>query len=98
MPSQLLRDAFSNHHIVLALLLAAVLSLQQRLTILVELDTRDHALRRVDTNGNRLAICLVTGDTLDMNYPLLTVDLNDLALPIVVMAANNHHLVIFADW
>ncbi len=51
----------------------------------------------MDTNGDGRAIRLVALDTFDVDHPLLTVDLGDLALPALVLAADNPDLVILAD-
>merc|ERR1719321_1208212 len=87
----------SCDNFVLALRFAAVLALQERLPVLVELDTSDDTLGRGNANRHCLAICLVTGHTLNMNDPLLAVDLYHFALAVMVVSTDNHHFVVFAD-
>jgi len=43
-------------------------------------------------------VCLVLGDTVDVDDPLLTVDGSDLALTALVEATGDKDLVILADW
>merc|ERR1719310_480769 len=82
---------------VLALRLAAVLPLKKRLAVLVELELRDDHLRWADANLHRLAVRLVASDALDVDNPLLAVDLRNLPLTVVVMAARDLNLVILAN-
>ena len=42
-------------------------------------------------------VCLVLGDTVDVDDPLLTVDGSDLALTALEGTTNDHDLVILAD-
>lgn len=51
----------------------------------------------MDTNGDRCAVRFVALNTVDVDDPLLTVYLRDLALPALVLAADNSDLVVFAD-
>jgi hypothetical protein len=51
----------------------------------------------VDTNGDRGTVEFLAGDTVDVDDPLLTVDLDDLALTALEGTTNNHNLVILAD-
>ena len=51
----------------------------------------------MDTDGNGRAIRFVALDTVDVDHPLLTVDLGDLALPTLVLSTDNPDLVVLAD-
>ena len=51
----------------------------------------------MDANGNRRAVRLVALNTVDVDHPLLTVHLGDLALPTLVLATNNSDLVVLAN-
>lgn len=64
-----------------ALLLAALLALQQRLAVLVHLELVDYHLGSVDTHVHGGAVDLVASHPLDVDYPLLAVHLEYLALP-----------------
>jgi hypothetical protein len=72
-------------------------ALQDGLTVLVELELGDDNLGGVDAQRNGLARGLVTGDTLDVDHVLETVDGSDLALTALVGATDNGDLVILAD-
>merc|ERR1719229_524897 len=54
-------------------------------------------LRGVDADGHRLAVRLVARHPLDVDAPLLAVDLRHLALAVVEVAAADHHLVVPAN-
>merc|ERR1719265_1666462 len=82
---------------VLSLLRATVLVLQESLAVLVQLDLGNHDLGRVDGNRDSLAVGLVTRHALDVDAPLLAVDLDYLPLAIVVVSAHDEHLVVLAD-
>lgn len=51
----------------------------------------------MDAQGNRGASGLLAGDTLDVDHVLETVDRGDLALLVLVAAADNLDLVVLAD-
>jgi hypothetical protein len=72
-------------------------TLQDLLTVLVELELGDDDLGGSDAEGNRLAVGLLAGDTLDVDDPLETVDGCDLALTALVAATDNGDLVVLAD-
>lgn len=79
--------------------LAAVLdALQYVLTILIELQLGNDDLRRVDTDGDRLAGGLVLGDTLDVDDVFETIDGGDLAFSALVGASDYDDFVVLADW
>jgi hypothetical protein len=63
----------------------------------VEFESGNDDIAGVDANGGRGSVRLVTSDTVDVNHPLLAVDLGDLAFPTLVLAAHDPDLIIFAD-
>lgn len=65
--------------------------------VLVQLDVDDNNVARVDANGDAGAIRLVALHTVDMDHPLLPVDLGDLSLTTFVLSPDNPDLVVFAD-
>ena len=65
--------------------------------VLVKLDASNYDVAGVDANGNSRAIRLVALDTVDVDHPLLTVNLGDLALPTLVLAPDNPYLIVLAD-
>ena len=65
--------------------------------VLVKLDASNYDVAGVDANGNSRAIRLVALDTVDVDHPLLTVHLCDLALPTLVLAPNDPNLIILAN-
>lgn len=77
--------------------LLAVLALEDRSAVSVELKGGDNDIRGVDANVGGRAVCLVAGDTLNVDYPLLAVDLGDLALPTLVFPADDADLIVLAD-
>jgi len=74
-----------------------VLALKDCPTILVELDRLDDNVARVNANGRGGAVGLVTMDTVDVDHPLLPVDLGNLALSSLVLSPHNQDLVVLAD-
>lgn len=78
-------------------LTAGLDALQDGLTVLVELQLGDDDVGGVDAQRDGLAGDLLTSDTLDVNHVLETVDGGDLALLVLVGAADNRDLVILAD-
>lgn len=77
--------------------LLAILALEDRSAVSVELKGGDNDIRGVDANVRGRAVCLVAGDTFNVDYPLLTVHLGDLALPTFVFPADDADLVVLAD-
>ena len=67
------------------------------LPVLVQLDRRDDDVAWVDANGNGCTVRLVALDAVDVDHPLLAVDLGDLALPTLVLAPNNPNLIVLTD-
>ena len=65
--------------------------------VLVQLDSCDDDIARVDANGYRLAVRLVALNTVNVDNPLLAVYLGNLALPALVLAADDPDLVILPD-
>lgn len=72
-------------------------ALQNRLTVLVDLELGDNDLGGVDGERDARAVGLLADDTLDVHTPLKTVDAGDLALTALVGAADNGDLVVLAD-
>lgn len=83
--------------LALVLLCIAVLSVENVLAVLVHLDLRDDAVARVNANRDRDLIGLLAIDALDVDYELLPVARQNLALALV-LAAHDAHLVVLADW
>lgn len=67
------------------------------LTVLVELKGGDDDLGGGDAEGNGLAVGFLTGDAVDVDDPLETVDSCDLALAALVGATDNGDLIVLAD-
>ena len=67
------------------------------LPVLVQLDRRDDDVAGVDANGDGCTVRLVALDAVDVDHPLLAVDLGDLALPTLVLAPNNPNLIVLTD-
>ena len=65
--------------------------------VLVQLDARNHDIAGVDTNGCSRSVGLVALYPVNMNHPFLPVYLGDLALPTLVLPANDPDLVILAN-
>ena len=65
--------------------------------VLVQLDGGNNNIAGMDTDGDGCTVRLVALDTVDMDHPLLTVYLGDLALPTLVLAPNNPYLVVLAN-
>lgn len=71
-------------------------ALKQALTVLVDLELGDLDLAGVDTDGDGLAVGLLTGDTLDVDDIFQAVDGDDLALTALVGATGDDDLVVFS--
>ena len=65
--------------------------------VLVQLKVDNDNVAWVDANGNGCTVRLVALDAVDVDHPLLTVDLGDLALPTLVFAPNNPNLIVLTD-
>lgn len=76
---------------------SAVLALEDGLAILVELSLGDDDVGGVDTDRDGGTVDLLAGDAVDVDNPLLTVDLDDLTLTALEGTTNNHDLVILAN-
>lgn len=68
-----------------------------RRAALVELEGGDDDLGGGDAEGDGLAVGLLTGDAVDVDDPLETVDSCDLALAALVGATDNGDLIVLAD-
>ena len=73
------------------------LALEDRTAVLVELERDNDDVGWVDADGSRRAVGLVPLDTVDVDDPLLAVDLGDLALTTLVLSAHNPDLVVLAN-
>lgn len=71
--------------------------LQNLLPVLVRLDLSDLEIRGRDTDGNTLAVTLLTGDALDVDDVFEAVDGDDFAFAAFVAAAFDDYFVVFAD-
>ena len=69
------------------------LALQEVLSVLVELQIGDLDLRGVNTDLGGGSVHLIAGDSLDVDDPLLSVDLRHLALLALEGAASHLHLI-----
>lgn len=78
-------------------LAAGLDALQDGLTVLVELQLGDDDVGRVDAQRDGLAGDLLASDTLDVDHVLETVHGGDLALLVLVAAADDLDLVVLAD-
>lgn len=65
--------------------------------VLVKLELCDDHVGRVNGQGNRGTVCLLTDNSLDVDDPLLTVDLGDTALTTLVSTSDDENLVILVD-
>lgn len=72
-------------------------SLENVLSILVELEFADDNLARVNANLDRLAVRLLTRHSLDVNEVFQTVDRGDLAFSALVGATNDGDFVVLPD-
>lgn len=78
-------------------LTAALDALKDGLTVLVKLELGDDDVGGVDADGDGGTGGLVAGDALDVDDVLEAVDGSDLALLVLVGAADNGDLVVLAD-
>ena len=76
----------------------SVLAVEDGFAVLVEFDGGNDNIAGVDTDGGGGAIRLVAVDTVDVDHPLLSVHLRNLALPPLELATDNQDLVILAHW
>lgn len=77
--------------------LLGVLPLEDSTAILVQLETGDNDIAGVNADGGAGAVGLVPGDTVDMDDPLLPVDLDNLSLTTLVLPPDNADLVVLAN-
>ena len=73
------------------------LALQQVLSVLVELQIGDLDLGGVNADLGRGSVHLLTGDSLDVDDPLLSVDLRHLSLLALEGATSHLHLIALHD-
>ena len=66
-------------------------------TGLVQLELGNNNLGRRDTDGSSGTVNLFTGNTVDVDNPLLTVDLDNLTFATLVSTTDNHDFVVLAN-
>lgn len=76
---------------------AVSLALKQALAVLVHVQLGDHDVAGADANRDGLSVDLLTGDALDVDDPLATVDLDDLSFAALVGTTDDQDLVVDAD-
>lgn len=79
------------------LLAADAAALEDGLAILVELELSDDHVAGVDAEGDALAVGLLAGHALNVDHVFEAVHRRDLALLVLVGAADDHDLVVLAD-
>jgi hypothetical protein len=84
-------------HLLHGFLGSSALAGQNSLAVLVELKLGNNDVGGVDANWDRGAVDLLAGDTVNVDDPLLTVDLNNLAFAALEAATNDHDLIVLAD-
>ena len=84
-------------NLTLLTLLGAVTTLKDGTTILVELKLGDLNVAGVDANLNSGAVGLLASDLVDVDHPLLTVDLNDLTVTALGGTTHDDDLIVLAD-
>lgn len=72
-------------------------TLEERLTVLVEVELGDDDVGGGDAEGNALAVGLLTDNTLNVHNVLETVDGGDLAFPALGGTSGNENFVLAAD-
>ena len=77
--------------------LLAALAFQDSLAVLVELELGDNNVGGVDADRDGGTVNLLAGDTVDVDDPLLTVDLDNLAFTALEAATDDHDLIILGD-
>nr|GMC52818.1 ADP-ribosylation factor-like protein 8A [Ipomoea batatas] len=73
---------------------ALSLAIDKRLAVLVEAELGDNNLGRMDADVDSGSVNLLPSNALDVNHPLLTVNLNYLSFTALVRPANNLNLVV----
>lgn len=76
---------------------AVSLALEQVLTVLVHVQLGDDDVAGLDADGDGLAVDLLAGDAFDVDDPLATVHLDNLAFTTLVGTADDHDFVVDAD-
>lgn len=77
--------------------LLAALALEDSSSVLVELEGSDDNVGGVDANRGSSSVALLNVDSVDVDDPLLPVDLGDLALSALVLSSDNQNLVVLPD-
>jgi hypothetical protein len=73
------------------------LAVKDSLAGVIQLELVDDNVGGVDANRSRGTVDLFTGDTFDVDNPLLTVDLDDLAFTTLVGTTDNGNFVVTTD-
>lgn len=71
--------------------------MQNDIPVLVQLDVDDNDIARVDADGHTRAVRLVALHTVDMDDPLLPVNLGNLSFTALVLPSDNPDLVVLAN-
>jgi len=85
------------NHLNVCSVFLPVFPLQDSPSVLVKLERDDDNVAWVDANGGRSAIRFISLHTVNVNNPLLSVNLGDLALTSLVFPSNNANLVVFSN-
>lgn len=70
---------------------------QKNAPVLVDPESSNHNVRRVDSNHDSLSVSLLTVNSLNVDDPLLPVNLGHLSLAPLVRSTNDENLVVFSD-
>lgn len=95
-PQPLTKAGYLLGHLDVTRLLAA-LALEDGSSVLVELEGGDDNVGGVDANRGSSSVALLNVDSVDVDDPLLPVDLGDLALSALVLSSDNQNLVVLPD-
>lgn len=72
-------------------------SLEDGLSVLVEVQLGDNNVRSVDVDRNRVTVRLLLGNLLDLDGPLKSVNLRNLAFSALVGTSDNSDLVVLSN-
>jgi len=86
-----------NHLNISLRVLLPVFPLQDSPSVLVKLECENDNVARVDANGGRGAIGFIPLHTVNVNNPLLSVNLRDLTLTALVFSSNDANFIIFSN-
>jgi len=86
-----------NHLNIICSIFLPVFPLQDSPSVLVELECEDDDVAWVDADGSRSAIRFIPLHAVNMNDPLLSVNLCNLALTTLVFSSNNANFIVFSN-